>query len=439
MRVLKFGGAALRDGPAVLRAVRIVRERGGERPLVVVSAHEGVTALLERTLEEALAGSLDLDPLRVRHRTILRQLELPPDLLDRHLAELRSVLGAVCAERRADRRLRDHALSFGERMSARVVAAVLRRAGSEAAPMDAFDLGLVARGGGLEHPERAAPELARTLLGGRGVAVITGFLALDDAGHVTTLGRNGSDLTAAWLAAALGAEEIQLWKEVAGLLSADPRLVPGARHVAELGWDDAEELARHGAQVIHPGALAPAARARIPVRLLDVTDPEAPGSRVAGETSMRGVLAVAHRPRLTRVTLRLDAARERGAQLVEVLSALAAQSLEPYLGRIGAASFEAFVPGEARVARALAALDPGSALRVEEGFASLAVVGPGVAEDARVEAELERLVRASPAPARLEPAEPHARSRVVVTRVEALATLVTRAHEALLEPALFAR
>jgi aspartate kinase len=448
MRVLKFGGAALRDGPATLRAASLVRERGGARPVVVVSAHEGVTELLDRALEDALCGTLSFDPVRVRHRTILRQLELPGDFLDRHLAELRAVLGALCADRRADRRLRDHVLSFGERMSARVVAAILRRQGCEATPMDAFDLGLVARGGGLEHPERAAPALSRAVLGGRGVAVVTGFLALDDAGHVTTLGRNGSDLTAAWFAAALGAEEIQLWKEVPGLLSADPRLVPHARHVAELGWAEAEELARHGAQVLHPGALELAARARIPVRLLDVNDSDAPGSLVAGESGARGPLALAHRPRLARFTVRLDAARDRGAELSEILAAFSAQSLEPYLGRIGAGSFEAFVPSakcEARVERAVAALgtqgarDGGERVRAEDGFASLALVGPGVAQDERVETELARLAGEAELPTRLEPPELHARSRVLLTRSEALAPLVARVHEALFDSALLAR
>ena len=124
MRVLKFGGAALRDGPAVRQAARIVRMEGGERPLVVVSAHEGVTGLLERTLESVRAGRLEWDPLRIRHRTILRQLELPGDLLDRHLRDLRSILEMIARRPRPDRRIRDLVLSFGERMSARVFSAI---------------------------------------------------------------------------------------------------------------------------------------------------------------------------------------------------------------------------------------------------------------------------------------------------------------------------
>ncbi len=437
MRVLKFGGAALRDGPAIVRAARIVRVRGGDRPLVVVSAHEGVTALLDRALEDALSGTLSFDPLRVRHRTILRQLELPGDFLDRYLSELRGVLGLLCDERRPDRRLRDHVLSFGERMSARVFAAILRREGCEATPMDAFDLGLVSHGGSLEHPERAAPLLSSAVREARGVAVVTGFLALDDAGHVTTLGRNGSDLTAAWFAAALGAEEVQLWKEVPGLLTADPRLVPHARHVPEIGWAEAEELARHGAQVLHPGALEPAARARIPVRLLDVHDPEGPGSRVAGETGPRGPLAIAHRSRLTRLCVRLDATRERAAHLTEILSALSAQALDPYLGRIGAGWFEALVPEEPRLGRVVEELGPEA--RIEGTFASVAVVGPGVAQDARVEAGLRQVAGEIDAPVSFEPPEPLGRSRVLIAPGEVLAPLVTRVHEAFFDSALLAR
>src|SRR5262245_38860816 len=108
MQVMKFGGASLRDGPAIERALGIVGAHASERPVVVVSAQEGVTAMLARAVDEALAGRLDWDPLRVRHRSVLRQLELPGDLLDRHLFELRAMLEELRRVQRADRRLRDY-------------------------------------------------------------------------------------------------------------------------------------------------------------------------------------------------------------------------------------------------------------------------------------------------------------------------------------------
>ncbi len=428
MRVLKFGGAALRDGPAIWSAAHIVRERGGTRPLIVVSAHEGVTALLDRAFEAALHGDLAWDPLRIRHRSILRQLELPGDLLDRYLVELRGVLAMLCDERRTDRRIRDFVLSFGERMSARVFAAALRRQGIDATPMDAFDLGLVSSGGNLEDP---APRLVRAVCDAPGIPVVTGFLALDRDGCVTTLGRNGSDLTAAWLAAALEAEEIQLWKNVPGLLTADPKLVPRARRVQELGWRVAAELARHGAEVLHPGALEPAARARIPVRLLDIRDPNGPGSLLAGESRARGPVAIACRANLAGLDVRLDGGQARGARVAEILARLAAQALDPYLGRTRADGVEVLVADEPRLSRVIGTL--GSDIAVRRELASVAIVGPGVADDANVETELRGVVAAFGESVALEPAEPGGQSRVLVTQKKKLGELVLRIHEALFE------
>ncbi|MCZ6598098.1 MAG: aspartate kinase [Planctomycetota bacterium] len=304
MRVLKFGGASLRDGEAIRRAAGIVRAHvdEGDRLLVVVSAHEGVTTLLERTAEEAERGRLDWDPVRIRHRTILRELGLSSELLDRHLRELRAILEHVLNGAELERRRRDFVLSFGERMSARVVAETLRREGVAATPVDAFDLGLLSETrAGLTLPLESARERVRAaVMQVPGVPVVTGFIALDTAGHVTTLGRNGSDLTAVWMGEAVDAEEVELIKTVDGVMTADPRLVPAARRIDRLSYAEAAELAAHGAGILHPAAMEPAERRGIPVRIRNAEKPNEPGTRIdAGEGRPDGPIGIAHRSRIS--------------------------------------------------------------------------------------------------------------------------------------------
>ena len=281
--VMKFGGAALADGKAVLHACGIIR--GADRPpIVVVSAHEGVTAQLEQCARQAAAGTLDTDAVRIRHRGLLRELELDPELLDRHFFELRQVLvgvrhkGVLLAEEL------DFVLSFGERLSARVVAAALRKLGSEATPVDAFDLGLTTDScyGRAQPLPGVEASLRESLRGIPGLAVVTGFLAKDDRGNLTTMGRNGSDLTAALVAQAVGAERLVYYKDVAGIMSGDPRRVQGTQLLVELSLSEAAELAFHGAGVLHPRALEPLRGSEVTVEVRHIARPDQPGTRILG-------------------------------------------------------------------------------------------------------------------------------------------------------------
>lgn len=300
-RVLKFGGEALRDGPAVRRACEILLAHGGPRPVAVVSAPAGVTEQLDEAAREAAAGRFGGERVRIRLRTLLRQLELESELLDRLLGELFGVLNALRERGRVDPAARDFVLSLGERASARIVARALRASGREATPVDAFDLGLTtdSNHGSARPMPGAAAVLAVRLAALPGVPVLTGFLAADRTGAVTTLGRNGSDLTATLAAEGLVAEEVQLWKPVDGVHTADPRLVPRARRLDRLDHAVAAELARRGASVLHPDALEPLQRCGIPVHLRCVHRPEAPGTRIVRALDLADgpePLAVAIRP-----------------------------------------------------------------------------------------------------------------------------------------------
>jgi len=275
---MKFGGAGLVDGPAVARVCELVAAEA--HTVVVVSAHAGVTSQLESVARAAAAGTLELRALRIRHKSLLAELQLDPELLDRLLAELGQVLYSISERRRIEPEELDFVLSFGERMSARIVAAALRAGGLPATPVDAFDLGLTTDScHGHARPLPGFEEsVQRSLQEVPGIPVVTGFLAKDPRGNLTTLGRDGSDLTAALVARALGAQRLVLWKCVPGLMSADPAVVPEARVLAGLSLHEAAALAFHGARVLHASTLEPVLDSGVRLEMKDVAHPEAPGS-----------------------------------------------------------------------------------------------------------------------------------------------------------------
>ena len=293
--VMKVGGAGLSDGPAVLRACELVAAQSAQDPIVVVSAHEGVTESLHRCARDAALGQLSLEALRLRHKGLLRQLALDPELLDRLLTELGQVLYSLSERGAIEPEELDFVLSFGERMSARVVAASLRARGVVATPVDAFDLGLTTDSchGSARPLPGVEASLRRSLGDLPGVPVVTGFLAKDHSGKLTTMGRNGSDLTASLVARAAGARRLVFWKSVPGVMTADPSLVGEATVIERLSFVDAEALAFHGADVLHASALEPVRHTPLVVEVRDVRQPAQTGTSLEELPPSAGPVAIA--------------------------------------------------------------------------------------------------------------------------------------------------
>ncbi|MFO1011971.1 MAG: aspartate kinase [Planctomycetota bacterium] len=383
-KVLKFGGAALADGPGVQRCCQLTTRYGGDRPILVVSAHLGVTDLLDTVARSAADGMLEGDRVRIRHRTLLRQLGLHPELLDRYFTELFGLLGGIHERGRLEPSERDLVLSFGERMSARIVAQTLRAMGHLATPVDAFDLGLVSdsnHGAARPLPE-SRQRVKSALLDVPGIPVVTGFLAKDRRGNLTTLGRNGSDLTAALMAEAVGAGELQLWKAVGGIMTADPKLVPDARVVEHLGYTEAAEFALYGAQVLHGAALAPAQRANVNVRLFDVNDPEGPGTLLTTQTRGEGPVGIAARKKLVRIDLDLSGTDDRSARMAELFDAMHRHNIDPGPTSSTAETLSVFVPPSAAVQALLC--DFGARARTDSDLALVALIGRSIGWDTSV-------------------------------------------------------
>jgi aspartate kinase len=272
--VMKFGGTSLGTADAMSRAgEHVLRE---ERPaLVVVSAVAGVTDLLLEAAGTARAGGSPVPFLREiqkRQDEIVFKLRLPRDLLTDLYSELERLISGISMLRELTPRVQDAFVSLGERMSARLFSEALLKQGRRARAYDSWELGLVTNQahGCAELLPEAPGFISKALraLPNDETAVVTGYIGRSSEGEVTTLGRGGSDLSAAVLGAAAGAEEIQIWTDVPGILRADPRVVPAAAVIPEISFEEAAELAYFGARVLHPRTIEPARRAGIPVRVL---------------------------------------------------------------------------------------------------------------------------------------------------------------------------
>ena len=328
--VLKFGGTSVGDAAAFERVERIVRSHGGARPVVVVSAMSGMTDALLATLSAAAQGSADaldgLWPLLERHRAVARRL-LAPDAatnfethLDGTERALRDVLRRV--QRSPDPpglpALYDEGLAFGEQLAATLLTAVLTARGLAARYVDARRCVVTdeTHGGAVpllpDTDHHTRDELGLLLEGGM-VPVLGGYIAATRRGATTTLGRGGSDYSAALVGAALGAAEIQIWTDVSGVLTADPRIVKGARTIPRLSYAEAAELAYFGAKVLHPRTIQPALDRRIPVRICNSHAPDDPGTLVTAEADIwpETVKAIAHKRGITIV--QVTSARMLGA------------------------------------------------------------------------------------------------------------------------------
>jgi aspartokinase/homoserine dehydrogenase 1 len=301
LQIWKFGGASLADATAIRRAAHLIAGHAG--PLVVVaSALAGITDLLLAGAREAAAGRRPAArdaaaEFLAHHRRVITAL-VPRGARRRELLsfveaaahEYRDLALAVGVLGHLEPRTSDVLVARGERAAALILAAAAAGAGRQATGVDALDLIETdgQYGGAAPHlsgTARRARRMIKPLLSRGVVPIVPGFVGRAPDGTLTTLGRGGSDLTATLLARALGAERAVLWKDVPGILTADPRLVPDARLIPQLHHREAAEVAHYGAKVLHPRALIPIAGTRIVLSVRSFVDPARPGTDVSAKRS----------------------------------------------------------------------------------------------------------------------------------------------------------
>ena len=299
MVVMKFGGTSVKDPEAIRRLARIVaREQAiSGVPVVVVSAMSGITDQLLDAVAAVERGDAELASQKVtvmrdRHRAAAEALltraderDEVIDALERQWREAAALLHAMAVLREVSPRSRDAVVAMGELASSRLVAAALTELGTPARCVDARRVLVTSADHGQGQPDLAATaarlhEHVLPLTTSGVVAVLGGFIGATAEGITTTLGRGGSDYSASLFGAGLRAAEIQIWTDVDGMLTADPRVVEGARPLPSLSFAEASELAYFGAKVLHPSTIAPAVTDGIPVRILNSHRPEVAGTTI---------------------------------------------------------------------------------------------------------------------------------------------------------------
>jgi len=394
--VMKFGGTSVADAAALENVARIVATQREARPVVVVSAMSGVTdALLasvrlasERAVEEAISS---LNETFARHSVAAEQL-ITSDAADRFLAFLNGVaaeIGAslqeIASDRGERRMLQDAVVCCGELLSSRLLAEVLNERGVAARQLDPRACIVTD-----DEYTCAAPLMAETftrsrdtllpLLGEDVVPVVGGFIGATKDGTTTTLGRGGSDYTAAILGAALRSEEIQIWTDVTGVLTADPRVVANAQTIERLSYGEAAELAYFGAKVLHPKTIQPAIEDRIAVRICNSRQPDQPGTLVSPqiETSPRTIKAIAHKTGVT--TVQITSARMLGAYgfLRALFEVFDRHRTVVDVVTTSEVSVSLSLDDDSSLPAVVAELEQLGTVRVEKGRAIICVVGEGL-------------------------------------------------------------
>ena len=283
---MKFGGSSLANAGRFRIMAEIVKTQLDCKPILVLSAMGDTTDHLLEAGQNALKNAVvDIGKIEKLHLDTIAEMKLPYTVfrdIEPLLEELKSLLTGISLIKELTGRTRDYLVSFGERLSVRIAAAYFTSVGVNAMAVDAWDGGFISNSNFTyaELKEESWKLIPSKLLDKADnlLQIVTGFIAKDENGDITTLGRGGSDLTATMLAASCQAEELQVWKDVDGILSADPRIVENVLPVESITYEEAIALAYFSDQVLHPRAIQPCRKAGIPVRVKNSYNPEAPGT-----------------------------------------------------------------------------------------------------------------------------------------------------------------
>lgn len=396
MIVMKFGGSSVQDATAIRRVASIVASRMKEHPLVVVSAMGGVTDKLVQVADSAPRNELSpalklLEGIRAMHMAASGEMLNAPEAaafalkLDSHLTEATALATQIASQGSATAAQHSHILSLGEVLSSELVAAAFAALGVPSAHADARKLIVTDN----RHPVAspiASPtrtkllEAIPALLERKLVPVVGGFIASSECGEVTTLGRGGSDYSAAIIGAALMADRIEIWTDVSGILTTDPRICPQAQRIAEISFNEATELACFGAKVLHPATLLPAVEHDIPVAVLNSHRPSDAGTIIRaiaaqGPSSFR---AIAAKRNISVFNVR--APRHVGSQrfLDDLFSLLRWHHLKSELVAISGASASVAVEGGRELVKLTYELETLGAVDFQPEMAIICLVGENI-------------------------------------------------------------
>ncbi len=465
MIVMKFGGTSVEDAPSIERVADIIRARLSLKPVIVVSAMGKTTRKLLQAAEVSAAGDNRttlgiVADLKTRHTSEARRLVKSPNgrevfsLIDKHFDELKKLLEGLAILGEVPPRGLDKILAYGELLSSAVLTDALSERGIPAHLFDARELITTDDRYGSASPlfedtnKRIRATIGQAVENGA-VPVIQGFIGSSRDGATTTLGFEGSDYTATIVGAALDAEDIQIWKDVSGLMTADPAIFKGARTVKACSFAEAADLTYFGAKVLHPKAIHPAARKNIPVHIYNSKQPEAVGTTITSDVVQcaNPIKSIAYRRPVTIIEATAAASAD-GSRFVSAhnllsafLDVLAKRHIEPLIS--SASASDVVIAIDSRDLRhggrdLLEAISDYGSAAAGPGRAIISLVGDGLRSDPRFVSRVFKAIEDTKLGVILQGSSPITMSFVVgEAEVE---TVIARLHGVFfseLDPAVF--
>ena len=309
MIVMKFGGTSVGNAERIANVANIVKSYIKRNPIVVVSAVAGITNTLIKLANECAQekGEETLNNIKKVHYEIIEKLKIEGLLLKNEFDELSILVNKTKSNIDINNKILDYFQSFGERMSSKIVAEQLKKIGVKAQAFNSWEIGFLTNSefGNAEPLEIAYTNLKNNIKKMNVVPVVTGFAGKTENGEITTLGRGGSDYTAAVIGAAVDADEIQIWTDVDGIMTTDPKIVGNAKTIGRISFAEASELAYFGARVLHPKAILPAMEKNIPVKVLNSFNPKNKGTIILNKAnkSKQTVKAIAYKKNITLINI----------------------------------------------------------------------------------------------------------------------------------------
>ncbi len=417
MIVIKFGGTSVGDAQRVANAIDIVAERQHQHPIVVVSALAGVTNELVAASEAARAcdaARVDeiVSAVRQRHEDVaIRLVQQKMDFfeaftrqLDKQIDQIHTILRGIALLGEITMRAKDKVVAIGEKLSSVLFAYSMMMRALPGEHVDSEEVVITDNRFGdagplMNETRDAAHRVLRPLIERNRIPVMGGFIGRTRDGATTTLGRGGSDYSAAIVGAAVGADEIQIWTDVDGMMTCDPRLIPGARVIERISYVEAAELAWFGAKVLHPRTIAPAVEQKIPVRVLNTHNVASPGTLVTEEGDSRdrgGPRAIALKRGVTIVHMTSNSMLGAHGFLARLFSIFEQLEVSVDLITTSEVSVSVTIDEKHNLSQLVEKLEPVADVTVRENQCIIAVVGRNLMRDSEVGARIFDALRGIP-------------------------------------------
>lgn len=283
--VIKFGGVSLKNSGRLKNTAIIIKNNLDKELVVVISAIGDSTNELIKAGKNAAKGIIEYENVKNIHENICEELNIDYHQLKEIFNQMEEALIAIKEEKQLSKKNHDLMMSFGERLSIIVLSEYLKTLNINAQGLNSWDIGLISnsdygQASILEKSSELINYNIEKLIERNILPIVTGFISKEKNGNITTLGRGGSDLTASYIAQAIGAQRVILWKDVEGILTSNPKLVKNTRKINCISYKEASEMAYYGAEVLHPQAIFPAMEKNIAVWIKNFLDPEAEGTKI---------------------------------------------------------------------------------------------------------------------------------------------------------------